>query len=84
MIEVIDLSKSYAKNHQILSNVCIKLDDNRIHFLMGKNGSGKTTFIKCLLGLEGYEGCITFEANRCIGYKTASLLSLMMCRFMII
>jgi len=60
MIEVIDLSKSYAKNQQILSNVCIKLDDNRIHFLMGKNGSGKTTFLKCLLGLEGYEGCITF------------------------
>lgn len=31
-----------------------------ISFLMGKNGCGKTTLIKCLLGLESYQGCVTY------------------------
>ncbi|NLK97653.1 MAG: ABC transporter ATP-binding protein [Epulopiscium sp.] len=59
MIEVNNLSKSYS-NTPILKNVSLTLNSNRIHFIMGRNGSGKTTFIKCLLGLEHYEGTITY------------------------
>jgi ABC-type multidrug transport system ATPase subunit len=60
MIEIDNLSKSYP-NNPIFKGVVSVLPDNRIHFLMGKNGSGKTTFIKCLLKLESYEGNILFS-----------------------
>ncbi|HHW66221.1 MAG TPA: ABC transporter ATP-binding protein [Epulopiscium sp.] len=62
MIEVNNLSKSYA-NIPVLKNISLNLKGNRIHFIMGKNGSGKTTFIKCLLGLEHYEGTITYSGK---------------------
>jgi ABC-type multidrug transport system ATPase subunit len=56
------LSKNY-KITNILENIDLKLINNRIYFLMGKNGSGKTTFIKCLLELENFKGNITFGNN---------------------
>jgi len=30
---------------------------------MGKNGIGKTTFLKCILGLEHYQGIVNFNTN---------------------
>ncbi len=56
-MEVVNLSKSY-KNNLIIDNINLKLEERQIVFLMGKNGVGKTTFIKCILGLEKYSGQI--------------------------
>lgn len=44
----------------ILDNVNLKVDKGELFFLLGKNGSGKSTIIKALLGLIKYEGVITF------------------------
>ncbi|MFV0314708.1 MAG: ATP-binding cassette domain-containing protein [Anaerotignum sp.] len=60
MIEVNNLSKSYSKK-EVLGNVNLNISDQGLFFLMGRNGSGKTTFIKCLLGLETYCGSISFS-----------------------
>ena len=67
MIKIENLSKVYSKTY-ILKNIELEFFDNRLHFIMGSNGCGKTTFLKCLLGLEKYDGTITFEGK---GLKSA-------------
>ena len=52
MLEIKNLTVKYEKT--ILENVNLKLD-KKIYGLMGKTGSGKTTFIKAVLGLIKYE-----------------------------
>lgn len=59
MISVQNFSKKY--NDTVYENTCIDIEDNKITFIMGANGSGKTTFIKCLLNLEKYLGEILFD-----------------------
>ena len=60
MIRVNNLSKKY-KNNLLFDNVNIAFENNKISFLLGKNGSGKTSLIKCIFGLEKYDGYISFD-----------------------
>lgn len=60
MIEVLNLEKKYGRN-VVLNNVNVSFPDNKINFLMGKNGSGKTTFLKCASSLEKYNGSIKYK-----------------------
>lgn len=62
MIKIENLTKTYG-NHMIFEQVNLLLEDNEIYFLLGQNGSGKTTFIKCLLNLEKYQGNIKYSQN---------------------
>jgi len=50
MISVNKLSKRFGKL-QALDKLSLELHNGRSYALIGPNGSGKTTFIKCLLGL---------------------------------
>lgn len=50
IIELNNVCKSLNKK-EILKNVSINLDANRIYALLGPNGAGKTTLIRILLGL---------------------------------
>lgn len=34
-----------------------------VHFMIGPNGSGKTTFFKCLAGIHAYEGKLVFPGD---------------------
>ena len=63
MIKTINLSKKYKKN-TLYENVNITFESNKISFLLGKNGSGKTSLIKCIFDLEKYEGDILFDDGR--------------------
>lgn len=60
MIIVRNLRKKYGSK-LILDNINIEIEEGKINFLLGKNGSGKTTFIKCLLNLESYSGEIKYS-----------------------
>lgn len=62
MIKIKNLTKIY-NNNIIFEQVNLLLEDNKIYFLLGQNGSGKTTFIKCLLNLEKYQGNINYSPN---------------------
>ena len=53
MLEIKNLSVRY--NRIILENINLKFE-NGIYGLQGKSGSGKTSFIKALLGLIKYDG----------------------------
>ncbi|QNL22631.1 ABC transporter ATP-binding protein [Hyphobacterium sp. CCMP332] len=50
MIQVKELSKSFAKL-KVLDEVSLNIDKGGIYAILGPNGSGKTTFLKILLGM---------------------------------
>lgn len=54
LLECQDLCKSLGKK-QILKNVSFELDESDILAFIGPNGSGKTTTIKLILGLQGID-----------------------------
>jgi len=58
MIEARGLSKRY-KNKQALDNVNFTVGEGRIVGLIGRNGAGKTTALKAVLGLTPFEGSLT-------------------------
>ena len=55
MIEIRKLCKSYG-SVQILSQVSVTLEDEDFAILYGTSGSGKTTFLRLLAGLEPVSG----------------------------
>lgn len=62
-LSVSNLSKSFRvkdKNIQVLSDISINFPDNGIVGLLGKNGAGKTTFIKSCVNLISYDGIIKY------------------------
>ena len=61
MLEIKNLTVRYEKT--VLENVNLKLD-KKIYGLMGTTGSGKTTFIKAILGLIKYEGEILLDGKQ--------------------
>lgn len=56
IIEVKNLSFGYDKNKKVLDSLFASFDSGRIVALIGKNGSGKSTFLDCLLGINEYSG----------------------------
>ena len=52
-----NLSKSY-RNNKVFSNVNEVFFCDYIYFLTSENGSGKTTFFKCLLKETSFKGDI--------------------------
>lgn len=47
LIKINNLRKSYYDNH-VLDNITMELKNNNIYALIGKNGSGKTTFLNSI------------------------------------
>ena len=55
VINITNLSKKY-RNLVVFNDLTITFIPGDMIFLVGNNGSGKSTFIKCLLKLIKYEG----------------------------
>ena len=51
LVECMNLTKSYNKGINALSNVNLTIESGKIVGLLGPNGSGKTTLIKLINGL---------------------------------
>ncbi len=67
MIKIENLNKAYKKN-QVLKDINLELDSNKIIAILGPNGSGKTTLIKSILGLViPQKGNIIFNGHSIIG-----------------
>jgi ABC-2 type transport system ATP-binding protein len=56
--EVRGLTKRYRNGKQAVAGVDLTIQPGRIVGLIGRNGAGKTTVLKSLLGLTPYEGSI--------------------------
>lgn len=66
-IDIENLSKTYRlgfKRITAIKNMNIHLDNNRCVFLVGANGNGKTTLIKCILNLVKYDGKIIINTKK--------------------
>ena len=60
-IKIDNLSYQYDKSKKVLSNVSLEIPEKSIVTILGKNGTGKTTLLNCLLGfIENYSGKIVF------------------------
>lgn len=64
MITVQNLTKKYGQN-TVLDNISIQFEEGRIYGLVGANGCGKTTLMRCICGFSqptsGYivvNGCL--------------------------
>lgn len=57
MIEIQSLSKHYGSKI-VLRNINLTFASGKVYGIVGENGAGKTTFFKCLCGLEKHGGNI--------------------------
>ncbi len=63
MIEVTDLHKSFGDTH-ILKGITTSFEKGKTNLIIGQSGSGKTVFLKCLLGLHIPDsGIISFDGR---------------------
>ena len=63
MIEVKNLHKSFGETH-VLKGISTFFEKGKTSLVIGQSGSGKTVFIKCLLGLFDYEeGTIAYDGK---------------------
>ena len=63
MINIKNLSFGYLKDKLVLDNISAEFDKGRIIALIGRNGSGKSTFLDCLLGINDYSGEIIIDGQ---------------------
>jgi len=63
MLEVKNLHKSFGDT-TVLKGISTVFNPGETSLVIGQSGSGKTVFIKCLLGLYSYEeGCISYDGK---------------------
>lgn len=63
IIKIKDLAASYDQK-QVLTDITLEVCNNDFLGLIGPNGGGKTTLIKCILGLKAYDrGNISYFKN---------------------
>lgn len=62
MIKIRNLFKTYDDKTKALNNINLDLNDKELYFLVGKSGSGKTTFLNILSGIDTpSSGYVMFE-----------------------
>lgn len=55
MIEIKNVSKTYNGKKKVLKNISFKIESGEIFAFIGHNGAGKTTMIKCIMGILDFE-----------------------------
>jgi phospholipid/cholesterol/gamma-HCH transport system ATP-binding protein len=50
MIEVVNIKKSFG-DKTVIQDVSCKMESGKVNLIIGSSGSGKTVFIKCIVGL---------------------------------
>ena len=81
MIKLIDINKSYGGNH-VLKNLSVELPAGGVTYLTTPSGSGKTTILRLILGLEkpdsgqivtdGAKFTAVFQEDRLIKFLSAA------------
>ncbi|MDD2370952.1 MAG: ABC transporter ATP-binding protein [Firmicutes bacterium] len=64
MIKVNDLSFAYDDKNEVLKNISLNIDSQKVTAILGHNGAGKTTLFKCITGLlKPQSGSIEIKLN---------------------
>ncbi|MDR1202090.1 MAG: ATP-binding cassette domain-containing protein [Tannerellaceae bacterium] len=78
LLETINLSFNYGKQ-QVLNSICLKIPQGSIYGYLGKNGAGKSTTIKLLLGLEKAQKNTIYFDNKEFNTNRQGILSTIGC-----
>ncbi len=69
LLQVQHIEQYYGGSH-ILRNVSFEAERGRVTVLLGRNGVGKTTLLKCLMGLiPAKDGKVEWEGKPITGFK---------------
>ncbi|MGA8055481.1 MAG: ATP-binding cassette domain-containing protein, partial [Burkholderiales bacterium] len=68
MLEVNDLHAYYGKSH-ILHGVRLTVGDGECVSLLGRNGVGRSTTIKAIMGMVDTAGSVVYKGEEIIGLK---------------
>ena len=71
-----DLSKNYG-DHVVFKNVSITIERGQKVAFVGKNGEGKSTLVKAIMGELEYQGDLKIGHNSMIGYFAQNQASLL-------
>jgi branched-chain amino acid transport system ATP-binding protein len=69
LLDVSNLHAYYGKSH-ILHGVDMKVGEGEIVSLLGRNGSGRSTTVKTIMGLVAGEGSIKLRDQQILGHRT--------------
>ena len=69
MLQLTGLHAYYGKSH-ILHGVDMKIGEGEIVSLLGRNGSGRSTTVKTIMGLVAGEGSIKLRDQQILGHRT--------------
>ena len=69
MIKISNLHAFYGKSH-ILRGINLTVDKGEIVALLGRNGVGRSTLVKSIMGLVPTTGSILFKDNEIVGNAT--------------
>ena len=69
MLDVRDLHAYYGKSH-ILQGVDLDVRDGEIVSILGRNGVGRSTTLKAIMGDVAPQGAITFKGKPIAGLKS--------------
>ena len=75
MLNVTDLHAYYGKSH-ILQGVNFNVGEGEIVSLLGRNGVGRSTTCKAIMGEVPPTGSITFEGKEIVGMKSYEIANL--------
>jgi branched-chain amino acid transport system ATP-binding protein len=66
VLRLTDLHAFYGKSH-ILHGVDLQVGEGEIVSLLGRNGSGRSTTVKTIMGLVRGQGSVRFKGNEILG-----------------
>jgi len=68
LLEVADLHAFYGKSH-VLHGVDLKVREGEIVSLLGRNGVGRSTMVRTVMGLVSGQGSVRFRGEEILGLK---------------
>jgi branched-chain amino acid transport system ATP-binding protein len=75
MLDVVDLHAFYGKSH-ILQGVNLNIAEGEIVALLGRNGVGRSTTCKAIMGEVAPKGSVTFRGQEIAGKKAYEIANL--------
>ena len=75
-LEIKDLSKSYG-DHLVLQDINLHIQRGDKIAFVGRNGEGKTTLVKCIMGLLDHTGYVRLGHNVKLGYFAQNQVSML-------
>ena len=70
MIDLIDVTKSYGKGLPAVNHANLHVDKGEFVFVVGSSGSGKSTMLNCIGGLDTMDsGSVKVDGNEISGFN---------------